>query len=143
MGQGTDDGPSEMVDARQWRTNVDDRLSGLEAKVDTMSTRIGTVSKLVGPLVPIGIVAALGFIVTAYVAFARMDDARAELHQHEQTDITQAHPGSAEALTKIREEQARQRQEVEQFLQEQRRRDDQNDARQQRIEQRLENLRRH
>lgn len=112
------------VDTRTFRTKTGERLREVEGTLEQVKSAVGTTKAIVGPLVPISIISALGFVITAYVAFARMEDARAETREHETADIILAHPGASTALTQIREEQVAQRTTLEAFIAEQRRRDD-------------------
>lgn len=137
----------DLADPLVWRAQIQekvDKLEGVVTKVDAnvtaMQGSVRLMSKIFWPFVPIAIVATGSFVIMAYVAFARFDDARQQQHEHEHTDIALAHPGAAEQMTKIREEQSGTRSDIQSFLREQAQRDQAEAARLERIERQLDQM---
>lgn len=135
--------PEERHEA--WCGTVDAHLDQLSEDVTQLResvAEISVVKRLTGGILPTMVVAALGFVVTAYVAFDRLGRAQQDLQQHENAPAMQAHPGLAEQVNPVRETQERILATVEAMQRDQARRDTEIQTRLDRMEARLDNVQR-
>ena len=88
--------------AEEWRDSVTERLERLHEQVN----EIHTVRKLVAWAVPTIITGTLTFIVTAFVAFYRLQALSTDFDLHAAAPATVAHPGTAESLWEVKRDVA-------------------------------------
>lgn len=135
--------PNENAEASHetWAGGVDDHLDALSedlVQVKTQMTEIGVVKRMMGALLPTTAIAAIGFVLTAYVAFDRLDRAQEELRHHREQPVLQAHPDLGEHLGELRETNQRILTTVESMQREAARRDADMQSRFDRLETRID-----
>lgn len=134
--------PDERHEA--WCGSVDshlDRLSEDVAGLQVQVAEIGVVKRMTQGILPTMVIAAFGFVVTAYVAFDRLNRAQNDLDQHTHSSAFQAHPDLVQQVGPVRETQERILATMESMQRESARRDQEIQARLDRMEGRLDNVR--
>jgi len=127
-----------------WCGSVDGHLDRLSADVAGLSSSVGeisTIKRLTAGILPTMVIAALGFVVTAYVAFDRLGRAQNDLDGHTHAAAIQAHPDIVTTVAPVRETQERILATVEAMQREAGRRDQEIQARLDRMETRLDTVR--
>ena len=129
----------------KWCASVDthlDRLSDDVGELQKQGVELTTIKRMTGAMLPMMVVAAVGFVVTAYVAFDRLSRAQSELSEHVEASPLHAHPDLAEVVGPVRETQERILATIESVQREAARRDSEIQSRLDRMEARLDSSQR-
>jgi len=128
-----------------WCVSVDthlDRLSDDVGELQKQGVELTTIKRMTGAMLPMMVAAAVGFIVTAYVAFDHLNRAESDLNAHRTASPIHAHPDLVDLVSPVRETQERILATVESVQREAIARDRQIQSRLDRLESRLDETQR-